>query len=1642
MAVENGLFTLAVRIQGIADEIKKLQELGSAADTVAAKMRTIGGKGQADASRIAFVKDFEKAFKSLSKSVGQLEGIFKRQEEAIARITGKYRETVEAARQLGAASGRAGAQAQASLRGTNREVKNFADLMNTAIGKIIRYRIAFGAWATVIDSIRRAADVTIDLNATVTELRKVMNPVITDFEFLANTAFLLGRRFGASVLDVAESMKVWAQQGNEMVAVAKLTEATLLGVNAAGLTATESVEALTSATKAYGIEAERATELVDKWLAIEARHAVTSQDLANAIKTVGAAAQVAGVNVDQLNGIVAAIGSVTRKTGREVANSFKTMLARLNRTVTAEAFQELGVIVRKSADELRPVPAILEDLRGVWGTLSKEQQSNIAITVGGIRRYTDFIVLMENFDEFLQATENSFNALGEAQLANQVVVESLDKRIQRIKTSFEELGNAFGEVIIGDALDSFAKSIESFADAIRSASPVVIGLVKGFVSLGAVVGGVYTSFLLSRGAIILVSRGFNFLAGTLGVASGGMTKFTAQTLLASKALAGLNTIQKATAVSVGILSGLTVAISALALAFNVFSDSAEGATENFQDFVDRSKSEAGRLKQITDQYSKQRDGLTKLISEKARLLEQFKQTPGAVDAEAAAEAELLKLYPELIEQYPELIAAQDGFTKKYNLSFERLATARQRYMEGFINADRIEKQLLQSKLDEFRTTYQGMQKSIKETAALREEFDRTDLGRARFVVDVQVGGPQGSSTRTQLTEQAESFKKQILSVFQDAKLSDPIRESVTTQINEAFDKLGDGKIDLIEFRNLVNNALSQIAEGANLLATETFDNIVKFENQLNEVNSRMPLVEDGFAAVTDRATKLSEELTKLRVSAGLFERDNRQLREVAVRTGDSFDYTARRVNFYRNQLNELFRLREEQELEITANEERLRLARQQDTTKKELDDLEERLSTLKRERDAVSAGYEAYRKRTKAVQESNNAEISKLVEIFQKNQGNAEIQEEIRRKYEERKKIAAELQVTAEQEYRNTLKNGGAYSKIVSEIIRVSSLQKEAIDAQIEYNRQIFFAEAGLRQIEFAYQNQIELANLRQVSEREVLELELAKIDALIKNKRESSDILREKDGEVKIEEEILKLLEKRGDVQNRLGLIASKNNILTQQSGLTLEIQKQSAVTDVLLSQLQSQGRNQYRLLQLQKERLFVEYQLEEAIREQVQLGTSDELVLKRRQELASRRLEIERDILIEIFKINEAYRASLSQVSSELSSTISGGIGGFIDRQISNYERLQEIQQELVDAERDRTIAIQEQNDEALYDANKRLQDLSDEQGRLTSLTYQWGQAFAEVGQQIASIANQKLAEQFIDSLFSIQFGDEANSLGQLVASGIVIKPALADFQLTAEQVGSIFGNAIAQSGSYMTSNFELTGTTVALTLGDTLRQGGDYIAAAIRGSIVAGVQTGGITPPTTAGGLGQLDFRTTGSLIQDANTLNFVPNIAEGGEQAGSSIQSAMEDAANTNKQAIMTAFQAGVALLANQIGAMLGGGGRGASIGSSLGGILGPLVLGTTLGPLGAIAGGLLGGLFDRPQRPDERPIFNATKNNPLPVSIEKFGEQETILHDVSINVEANFLDASQLDPIAIRNLALRVRQETEQLLRRENLWGRG
>ncbi len=384
------------------------------------------------------------------------------------------------------------------LMSQQKMIQDIGTRLGIAVQKIITYRIAFGIWRQGLIQIRDVFDQTIKVDDAMQDLRKVMQSTQPTFDRLQESAFNFGIKFGRSINEVITGFKVFAQQGLSANEIMNRMNATLLAVSGSTLSTSEAVEALTAVVKNFPEMQARVTDAVDKWTRVAATAPVTAQDLANAVKQVGVAASEAGVSLDELNGIVAAVAEVTRKTGNAIGTSFKTIFARFPRKKTIEALQTLGVSSLKTSGQMRDFASVMTDLRKKWDDITDVQKKNFAQTIGGIRRYNDFIALMRNYDTFIRETTESQISFGFAEKASLAETEKLKRQIQSIGTQYERLKVSIGEGGLTDSLMGLLKIADrvliSFTANSHAISGLIIGLTK-FITIGGTVFIIMTTLL-------------------------------------------------------------------------------------------------------------------------------------------------------------------------------------------------------------------------------------------------------------------------------------------------------------------------------------------------------------------------------------------------------------------------------------------------------------------------------------------------------------------------------------------------------------------------------------------------------------------------------------------------------------------------------------------------------------------------------------------------------------------------------------------------------------------------------------------------------------------------------------------------------------------------------------------------------------------------------------------------------------------------------------------------------------------------------------------------------------------------------------------------------------------------------------------
>jgi TP901 family phage tail tape measure protein len=359
------------------------------------------------------------------------------------------------------------AKGAAAFRKMNDTVKDFNFFMNIAVEKIIRYRLAFLAMQKGIEALRSTFSIPRELETAFAQIEKVLIGTATNLDNLRKSAFALSQTFGKDVKEIIDIMFVWAQQGKTQAEINKLTETSLVAMTAAGLDAKESVEFLTAAQRIYNVTAEGSLGVIDKVINVQRKYAVTTKDLTAAIKLLGTTAKEFGVDMDGVIGKIVAVTQVTRKTGQQVGNSLKTIFARFIQDDSVEALREIGVAVFEVDGAIRPLDKTLGEIAQKWQTLTDAQRLNTARLLGGIRHYTNFLVLMDQYPVALAAAGDSAGSFGFALKASQIELETISNQLVRIKGLFVEFADTVGNSALGfkTQVGAIATIFESFTDA-------------------------------------------------------------------------------------------------------------------------------------------------------------------------------------------------------------------------------------------------------------------------------------------------------------------------------------------------------------------------------------------------------------------------------------------------------------------------------------------------------------------------------------------------------------------------------------------------------------------------------------------------------------------------------------------------------------------------------------------------------------------------------------------------------------------------------------------------------------------------------------------------------------------------------------------------------------------------------------------------------------------------------------------------------------------------------------------------------------------------------------------------------------------------------------------------------------------------
>jgi TP901 family phage tail tape measure protein len=418
--------------------------------------------------------------------------------------------------------------------------------------------LAFGASVAVINKLSEAFGAlvsnTVKVEATFAKINTILGGTRKELEAFGNGIFKVAQNTATSFDQVAEGALELARQGLGVEESLSRVETALKLVRVAGIDSQQAVAGLTAAIKGFEGAGLTVAQIADKLAEVDTKFAVSTEDLINGLERASASARVAGVSFDELLGVITTVQERTQRGGAVIGNAFKTIFARMGRTDTLAALQDIGISVLDTQGNVRDAIPLFQELATELDKmgLKSVQAGEIIQKVAGVRQRDILINLIEDLNseqsKFANSLETSASAAGSLDAKNAKLNDTLEALINNLTTGGQKLASIMGEIGFTDAakdiLKAFSSVVTGITDLLQGdsiGSKFAQGIVKGIGGVLTGPGLAIVTAIFSKLFIDLAKFGGKSLQQVLGInkatqAQNSLQQSVLQTLLQNESI--------------------------------------------------------------------------------------------------------------------------------------------------------------------------------------------------------------------------------------------------------------------------------------------------------------------------------------------------------------------------------------------------------------------------------------------------------------------------------------------------------------------------------------------------------------------------------------------------------------------------------------------------------------------------------------------------------------------------------------------------------------------------------------------------------------------------------------------------------------------------------------------------------------------------------------------------------------------------------------------------------------------------------------------------------------------------------------------------------------------------------------------------
>ena len=403
----------------------------------------------------------------------------------------------------------------------------FGKLRNTIVNTFSAGKIAMTSYLFVLNEIRKAGQnakqAIEDINKAVTDLQIATNMGRNSVEKLVKGYNDYGKSLGSTTTQITSAADDYFRAGKTLHEAQSLIKDSIMLSKLGQISSGEATEDLLAVMNGYEMSITEVGKALDTMVALDMKAAVSSGEIATALKYCASSADVAGVSFNKLAAMIATVKDKTQQSAETVGTFMNTLLSRYRDVKLGQFIDDdgedlsdvesilgsLDIKLRDSKEEFRNFEDIINEVALSWNNYSSVQQAALAKAFAGTRQQNRFLALMEGYHKTLELTEIAANSAGVAiEKFENSYMNSLEAKKNTLQASFESL-------VMNSDMEEMYSSILSatvaLVDFINQAN-----LLKGIFSGLTVAGGI-KAFLTIRTALNEAYIGLNKFQNALNI---------------------------------------------------------------------------------------------------------------------------------------------------------------------------------------------------------------------------------------------------------------------------------------------------------------------------------------------------------------------------------------------------------------------------------------------------------------------------------------------------------------------------------------------------------------------------------------------------------------------------------------------------------------------------------------------------------------------------------------------------------------------------------------------------------------------------------------------------------------------------------------------------------------------------------------------------------------------------------------------------------------------------------------------------------------------------------------------------------------------------------------------------------------------